>query len=148
MIRSHHSTVSVPSFWKCASDAEWKFYKGLKVLEQLVIDETMVLPSSGKARIPPCIQKLKLLEISYAEEFGTPHVIPYCFRLLKKGRELETFVSCHITYFDSSTKKEDNEDLSLKKYLRHFMSAWDKRRARLNCCGRDLSGKSSTVHPT
>jgi hypothetical protein len=55
-------------FWKCASDAEWKFYKGFKVLEQLVIDEMALPSSSGKTSIPSSIQKkLKLLDISYAE---------------------------------------------------------------------------------
>jgi hypothetical protein len=127
--------LSVSSFWKCASDAEWEFYEGLTVLEQLVIDE-IALPSSGKARIPSCIQKLKLLDISSAEEFGTPNAIPYCFRLLKKARELETFTPCYIVYLDSFREEEDDdEDSKFKKYLRHFMSAWDRRRAGLSSDG-------------
>jgi hypothetical protein len=123
--------LSVSSFWKCASDSEWDFYEGLTVLEQLVINE-MPLSSSGKARIPTCIQKLKLLEISSSEEeFGGENVIPYCFQLFETAKELETFTPCSVGYFDSLMDEETNDKSSLEKYLRHFIESWERRRAGL-----------------
>jgi hypothetical protein len=114
--------LSVSCFWKCVSDAEWDFHEGLKVLEQLVINE-MVLSSSGKARIPSRIQKPKSLEISSSEEFGAENVIPYSFQLF------ETFTPCSVGYIDSLMDEQTQDNLLLAKFLRHFIESWERRRA-------------------
>jgi hypothetical protein len=127
--------LTVSSFWKCASDVEWYFYESLQSLEQLVIDE-MVLPSSGVARIPSCIQKIKLLDISSSsEEFEIENDIPYCFQLFEAAKELETFTPCAVVYFDSLCGEEINDQTSLEKYLRHFMESWERRSAGLGSVG-------------
>jgi hypothetical protein len=126
--------LTVQYFWKCASDGEWDFYESLQVLNQLVI-HNMVLSSSGTAsRIPSCIQKLKLLDISSSEEFGGENVIPYCFQLFETAKELESFTPCSMNYFDSLMNEETQDDSSLEKHLRHFIESWERRRAGL---GRD-----------
>jgi hypothetical protein len=122
--------LMVSSFWKCASDGEWDFYESLQVLKQLIIDK-MVLSSSGTTRIPSCIQKLKLLDISSSEEFGGENVIPYCFQLFEAAKELETFTPCSVAYLDSLMDEHRKNESSLEKYLRHFMGSWERRRAGL-----------------
>jgi hypothetical protein len=119
--------LTVSSFWKCGSDAEWDFYEGLTVLEKLQIEE-MLLPSSGTtSRIPSCIHKLKLLEISSSEEFGGENVIPYCFQLFETAKELQTFTPCSVSYFDSRMDEEPEDVSSLDKYLLHFIESWERR---------------------
>jgi hypothetical protein len=123
--------LAIAAFWKCACDAEWSFYEGLKVLEDLCIGR-IETPLSGSARIPSCIQKLKLLEISSSEEPTDPNDIPYCFQLFEKAKELETFIPWNLALanVDSSIDEEggdEDSDMSFKKHLRYFMSALDRR---------------------
>jgi hypothetical protein len=134
--------LTVSSFWKCTSDAEWGFYEGLQVLEKLHIEE-MVLPSSGTtSRIPPCIQKLKLLEILNSEEFEAENVIPYCFQLFETAKELQTFTPCSVSYFNSLMDEKTNDQSLLETYLRHFIESWERRRAGLGREGGDETLKA------
>jgi hypothetical protein len=123
--------LTVSSFWKCASDGEWDFYESLQVLKQLVIDKIVLSPSGTTSRIPSCIQKLKVLDISSSEEFGAGNVIPYGFQLFEAAKELETFTPCSVGYLYSLKDEHRNDESSLEKYVRRFFESWERRAAGL-----------------
>jgi hypothetical protein len=125
--------LTVSSYWKCASDDELDFYEGLRVLEQLVIGEMKrVGPPCKASRIPSCIPKLKLLDISSSEELRDTTVIPYCFELFERAMDLESFAPCYIFYesFGPATEVEDVEHriVSAPKYLQHFIESLERRK--------------------